>query len=132
MMATSTRFEWSKVDELFPGLKAAWKRLRALHEIRTRAPKHITVTDGPMISTPWNDSYIGRLHRLDLQTMEVSESCLNSTYDVAPYVTHGMVGDTGAVFGSTACVKLEWNDHYRHVCLTVQVPAGSLPKALTV
>lgn len=114
--------DWKDIDSTLPGLRDVWKRLRALHEIRTRSPKTVTITDQPMMSTPWNDSYVGKLHALDLVTMEVSERCLCSTYDVAPFVHDGMVGDTASLNGSVACVKLEWNDFYRHVCLTVQVP----------
>lgn len=125
-----TEFTWSEVDTMFPGLKAVWKTLRARYEIRTRAPKRVTVTDQRMMSAPWNDSYVGRMHALDLKSMTVSEGSLVTTYDVALYVPDGMVGDTGAVHGSTAAVKLEWNDHYRHVCMTIQVPAGSILKSL--
>ena len=122
--------DWKTIDVTFPGLRDVWRRLKKMHEIRTRAPKRVVITDAPITSTPWHDSYVGRLHALDLETMHVSERALCTTYDVAPYVIDGAVGPTPMMKGNIACVKVEWNDQYRHVCLTIQVAVGRTLKCL--
>lgn len=123
-------FNWTDVDKCFPGLREVWKRLRKAQGIRTRSPKRVVVTDQPMISTPWHDAYMGRLYRLDLETMALSGESMVTDYDVALYSTNGMVGKTGAVHGNVAVLKISWSDFYRHVTMEIQVGEGGMPAQL--
>lgn len=118
---------WADIDTTFPGLKGLWKQLRKELEIRTRAPKSVTVTDNPCSPTPWNDSYVGRCYPLDLSTMVVG-SPRTTGYDVALYVPDGMTKQCNDIPPGAALLFLEWNDYYRHVVMTIQVSA--LPKHL--
>jgi hypothetical protein len=118
---------WKDIETTVPGLKNVWKVIKTRHEIRTRSPKTITVTDDYVSPTPWNDCYIGRCYPINLVTMEIGEGRTTS-YDFAAYVPDGVVKAVNNIPNGFGILHVCWNDHYRHVVMTLQV--AELPKGL--
>jgi hypothetical protein len=119
------------LDQAVPGLGNVWREIKRRIETSIRCPKSLWLRDTPE-PMHLNDGECARRYALDLATMTLSDKALSVSS--GEWACHGGSNHDEAVGGvpvASALVEIVWHDYYRNASLTLQVPPGSLRRALS-